>query len=729
MLHEVLLALSGHPSPLFGDQDAGELDDGDLPLLTPSERALLRSLGKLSQLHRKLKRHLETIRNAHQSVICRSVASSMEQKHLGRFQQRILDVEERILKRDSSIVGAYEIVPLASVVGEFDDWHRRMAWYWEVAYFISPVEAPNQFSSSRSTANCTSAELIDKLRSETLTGFHEIEEAATELVKVAETAWLRQLSSWIVHGKLPAFGARDFFIQAEGAEKEHFRRDLTLLPNFVSYTTAASMLFIGKSLHQVQRHQRQNLAASTTTMPFDGASLAQAHSRLLASLTLPMVPSQLARIITDIRLSLSQNVLQHLIPISTTAQTFSCLRQFLLMSRGEFGEALIIEAEARLQARQQTVGRSLQINPVKALQGLQIKDVELRQALQQVWKTLAAKDRKDVDVVLESAQKHIMLTTAKSEPNISADLGVIGGVSAHITGVAFNDLLFPAATELTFFVQPPLDLLLSTHDIGNYTLISSYLLAIERGHFRLVDLWRRSHARRVHPASYPNDPESRLRSNKRAIALRKVWATCSAATFLLAETAAFLEAEVVRGSCNHFQAWLDAAPEVDSIEHSGLSAENSTRGQRDPETLAIGHRIFLAALLYALLLTDEPFTHKLRSLLGNIDHLIAFFVRLFDIHHALYLERDAGGESAYMLEEEARISLELDRARKSVDSDMRSVVNRLRQLNQQRIGSSRYLDLKARDTVDFQVWKGGGVDRLLMKLEFGTGVEADADIA
>ncbi|KAM3424105.1 Spindle pole body component [Cercospora zeina] len=210
MLHEVLLALSGHPSPLFNSPANNGAKD-DFPLLSPSEAALLKSIGTLSGLHRKLKRHLELIASTHESVICRAVAASVQQTHLGRFQNHILHVEEKILKKDASLVGAYEIVPLASIVAEFDDWHRVMNWYWQVACFMLDPNGKN--------SKCNSARLIDKLRFSMQTGYPEVEKAATELARVAETSWLRQLTSWIVHGKLPTHGAKDFFITIEGSEE------------------------------------------------------------------------------------------------------------------------------------------------------------------------------------------------------------------------------------------------------------------------------------------------------------------------------------------------------------------------------------------------------------------------------------------------------------------------------------------------------------------------------
>lgn len=719
MLHEVLLALSGHPSPLFDD-----LGDNDFPLLSPSERSLLRSIGKLSETHRRLKSHLDSISSNHSSIACRGVATSIQGTHLARFQQRILNVESKILQRDASMVGAYNIVPLASVICEFDDWHRLMAWYWQIAcYMRQPKESDDDRANERS-AGCTTALIIDKLRSETHTGFPEIEVAATQLTKVAETAWLRQLSGWIAYGKLPSVGAQDFFFQWNPLpDGQEFIKKKELLPAFVNQRSVSSIVFIGQSLHRVQsHHDASRMSSAILNFAFKDADIASEHLKLLSQLSLPITSSQLSRSVSDIRQSFSRNVLQHLLPLETTIHVLSCLRLFFLMSRGEFAIALIAEAEHRLTTRQQHMGRLLQQDPLRAMQGLSIKDAELNQALLRVWKAMALEADDVDDDILDFAQRHITLAAAKTEiPRPSTADGRIAALPS-LTSIAFNDLLFPSPTELSLSVVAPLDLFLSAHDIATYTTISSYLLAIRRGHHRLSDLWRRASARRTHRAC---GSARRRRDTQRESATRKTWATCSAAVFLLSETAAFFEGEIVRGSCDHFHQWVQATPSVSALDggddHEGV--EQSERPlQRDPESLASGHRAFLASLTYALLLTDFQYTAELRSLLGNVDNLVAFFIRLLNLQQKADLEGNYGGENELTAEEERNAALDLDRARKRVDSAMKSTVGRLRQLDQERIGSSRYLNLAPPEQGDYEIWKGGGVDRLLMKLEFGTTV-------
>lgn len=607
-----------------------------------------------------------------------------------------------------------------------------MAWYWDLTCFMRPER------SSRREDECSGALLIDKLRIEAQTGFPAIESSATELIKVAETAWLRQISSWIMHGKLPVHGADDFFIQSKGDtadESSQFIKDSELLPTCVATSTASSILFVGKSIHQVRHYEQQaQLQSKSPVTKIQHAHLANAHLKHLSSLSLPIVPAQLARAVSAIRLSLSQNILQYLLPLEDIMVLLTCLRRYFLLEDGEFTLALVHEAEARIQARWQSMGKLLQQDPIKALQGLSIKDAELNQTLGQTWKALAMRDDTEENPAFYFARKHTVLSGARRNTTRPPTSDSITAASPQMSTIAFNDMLFPSAAYLTLDVIPPLDLFISSREVETYSSINAYLTSVRRSHLRLSGLWKQTPARREHPA--PPGPHynataqgraalapARKRAKKRAVSTRKVWATCSAAMCLLSETAAYLEGEIIRCSWERFEAWLKEPADTSKlIEDSVLPSDADTPlkpTQRDPETLAAGHRAFLAALTYALFLTDVPYTKELRSLLGNVDQLVALFVRLLEIQQKIDTEQDAGLETGYVEEDEKKVALELDRARKRVDSDLKSVINRLRQLDHERIGAARYLDLGHVETGGFEPWKGGGVDRLLMKLEFG----------
>lgn len=196
MLHEIFLSLSGHPSPLL-DPDSDK-SASSLIVSTP-EKALLASISHLSQLNCKLLHQTAEIPSQHASSICQAVATSIKSTHLANFQRKVLEVEDGVLRRDAGSVGAYNIVPLTAIVGQFSEWTRRMEWFWEITQFMM-------------NKDCTGSQLIDRLCASVQTGYSDIEEVAIQLVKVAETAWLKQASAWLLYGRLPTFGKDDFFV-------------------------------------------------------------------------------------------------------------------------------------------------------------------------------------------------------------------------------------------------------------------------------------------------------------------------------------------------------------------------------------------------------------------------------------------------------------------------------------------------------------------------------------
>lgn len=201
MLHEILLSLSGHPSPLLTADHSSSTS-----IFSPPEKALLSSVAHLSSLHCKLIANTATIASAHPSSICQAVATCISSTHLASFQRKVLEVEDSILRKDSRSVGAYNIVPLTAIVGEFSGWTRRMEWFLEIVeYMMRGKEGEGR--------KCSGAMVIDLLCEAIQTGYVDIEEAALSLVKVAETAWLKQVSAWILYGRLPSFGRDDFFVQ------------------------------------------------------------------------------------------------------------------------------------------------------------------------------------------------------------------------------------------------------------------------------------------------------------------------------------------------------------------------------------------------------------------------------------------------------------------------------------------------------------------------------------
>jgi hypothetical protein len=692
MLHEVLLALSGHSSPLFLQTSHGFVDD-DFPLLSSSEAALLATVGKLASLHRRIRDHATWIVSRHQSTTCRAIAASLLHTHLARFCEKILAVERQILTRDTSIVGAYNIVPLSAVVAEFDEWTRRMEWYWSLVCFIQPLDKRDASKPDQATG----AAVIDHLRAQVQTGFPDIEAAATELSCVADKAWLKQVSVWLLYGLLPSHGAHDFFVAVqqlpEGLPSYVLRREL--LPKFVSRQTGSSMLFVGQSLHQVKQHAQGSQVIHGT----EDAALLGLHLQSLSSLSLPLTSAAFSTTISSIRLSLSQKVLQRLLPPEEIKLVLGTFRQIFLLDRGEFAVFLISEAQQRLDDRRVEHGRYLQEASNRNLRGVMIKEGEVNESLSRTWKALTSLQTDDLeDHVLEFAREHLRLDMdkARSTTRPSTSDGTPLDM-ASLAGVSFSDLLFPVPTSLTMRVHSPLDLFISHADMERYAALNAYLLSLRRAHMHLSNLWRESSSRRHAPKSSASNVSTIHVARARAVSQRKVWATCSAAVFLLSETTAYFEGELITSSWDTFYSW-------------------ATAQHHDPETLGRAHRAFLAGLSYAILLTDAAYTRALRDLLTHVDALVALFGRL----QRLQQNSASPGMDDFVDQEEAEVARELDRSRKRVDTALKDVVARLRQLDHERLGAARYLKFDDEyGAGGFEIWRGGGVDRLLMKLDFG----------
>ncbi|KAL4946994.1 gamma-tubulin complex component protein [Aspergillus filifer] len=779
MLHEILLSLSGQQSSLFkhNNSSQGEEDvvaEEHFPLLSPPEKALLASLARLSRLNAQLRSHTASISSSHPSVIARAVSTAIRSHHLGAFQKKILEVERAILVEDAKFVGGYGIVPLATVVGEFTPWTRRLEWLWSVGRFIQPV------SRKEDGQDCTGAELIDFLRGESQTGYVDIEEIALHLIGAAETAWMRQLSTWLLYGNLPILGKEDFFIQeAVTNENERpgsaaqFVTHSKLVPQFVTPHTAASILFIGKTLNLIRAKSGPSSGHASDALLTSPVTLHGEHINHLAGLKSPIAASKLTGAVDSIRTSLSQSTLSKLLPLPKILEILSLLHDFLLLRRGEFAAALVSHADARLRERQRRPETTTK-NTISDIDGLAIKEGDVATALTNTWAELYSLQNEEdpVDDELDLARELVRLSLKTKKPQGLGLSEAGAGPVAETSSVSFDDLLFPTSTSLSVQVRPPLDLFLSASDISIYSKVHSYLLGIRRAQIRLGGLWKHTPIRRSHPSPW-GPPRSnsnfgrkrlqmgRQRENARTSQMRFIWATSSASLFVLSEIGTFFQGEVINGSWQHFRDWIEAgASDTDSMSRPGsrpgtasssrarnLGIEteegpdpNVTPRRHDPEALTAAHRRYLVSLVQSLFINDAPFAKALRDLLAKIDHFIALVIRLESIQRNMDLETDEGVVDALVdyASEEREVWNALRAARSDTEAGINEVIARLRDIDDSRTEEGQMMfnepvasasanatgswagTLGHANGCSFVPRKPAGVDRLLMKLDFGT---------
>ncbi|KAF8856364.1 hypothetical protein BDZ45DRAFT_675591 [Acephala macrosclerotiorum] len=728
MLHEILLSLSGHPSPLLTADHSSPNS-----ILSPPEKALLSSIAHLSDLHCKLLAHTVTIATTHPSSICQAVATSIKSTHLAEFQRKVLEVEDGILRKDAGTVGAYNIVPLTAIVGEFSGWTRRMEWFLEVVEFM--------MRGSGQAKRCTGAMAIDKLCNAMQTGYVDIEEAALSLVRVAETAWLKQISSWVLYGRLPSFGKEDFFVQLILGDVVEYESKPELLPAFVSTPTASSLLFIGRSLN----HIRVKGISSASSPELD---LLSSHLQQLSTLKFPINSANFSRVIASIRLSLSQTTLQKLLPLSRVLEILFLLRQFFLLGRGEFALALITEADEKIRSRWRRTD-NIGFEKRDNIGNIVVKEGEVSAILARAWAAMGLLqgqhvEEQDEDELLELARDLVQLTIPKSSSTTPSKATL---TPQSIALTPFRNLLLSVPVSLTLHIPSPLDLFLTPADVQTYSGINAYLLSIHRAHLRLTDLWKITALRRDHP-SPPGPPygsstmgrnkvrTQRSRAKERSEAMRSVWATSSAAVFFLGETEAYLQGEVVQGTWSGFKSWItgetasrptSSESHVEDEDDIWLQAGREPTAKtlthtHDPQSLADAHRRYLSALTSSLLLNTPSFTDPLYHLLQQVDHLVALVYRVHSIWQSLDLEADEGVVDAFsdFHKEEKDVKEQLMVIANRVKGAIEELVKCLRDIDQEKEGwDNGFAELVLGEEGAYVPAKVGRVDRLLMKLDFG----------
>ena len=747
MLHEVLLALSGHSSPIFEDTSS-------FPHVTPPENALLKSLGNLAALHRALKSHTARVAAEHPSNVCRAVANAIRSKQLSRFQKTILDVEKRILSSNPSHVGAYKVVPLASLMGDFKPWARLLEWLWELLCFIMPAEYEVDRDKGWKLV-ASGPNTIDRLRQECVTGYVEIEKMATDLVNTAETAWLRQLSVFLINNEQISW---DFFIQRTSSRHgSKLRVRKRNLPNFVSTSAALSILHVAKAstyLDQTLRKSENNSPRSTERIPGTSDSKFE-QTKTLSSLQIPISKDRFAAIIHSIRTSSSRQLTTAVLPSTEIITTIIKLQRFFLLQRVDFTDALVTQADRHIRNRHsQLQGRAAR-EDVQSLTSVTMTEGELGNVLSRTWTEMSAHMGRDqsIDPDLEWARENLTLglVTHTTEDPTDDELELDRLDNRLLADKSsFNDFLLAAPTQLGLRLQPPLDLILNTEDLGTYTTIHAYLLSIRRAHLHLTSLWRHAALRRG--AAFTAGPRSsyksrmfaseklRKRFSERDKAMRMHWATCSRSIYLLLELGEHLISQVGSASWRTFETWVqggssskrqsegnESAAEQNGVSYNATAPdmpdEESHEALNDPETIAQAHRHYLATLYNELMLDRPKYTRSLRNLLLRIDHFIALIRRLQAIQAKLDLADEGvdDGFSKKYLTEEQDVHTGLKDADKRVRASIEYLKDAMRTTgNDARNVLSAVID----SNTGFEPWSGGNIDRLLMRLDLSVDIEA-----
>ncbi|PWW72479.1 hypothetical protein C7212DRAFT_360056 [Tuber magnatum] len=723
MLHELFLLLSGHPSPILTPSGLPP----SFPLVSPSERALLSSLSSLGHLHISLRDVCSAITTTHPSTIARAVASGISTSHLHAFRARILMVEQQVLSRSAGIVGGYDIVSLAKIMSAFEGWERILS------YLHSLTSAMGEMSGGQ---------LINRLRTDIHTGFPTLEAVSLHLLKIAETAWLREVSTWILYGRLPS--SEDFFItESESAvlnpaneDEAGVLKEYTItksrLPSLVTPDTASSILFIGRALSIIRLRGGASTEIASDTISAE-MTLLPVHLSHLQSLQSPLSPQKLLTAVSEIRLSLSKHTLQTLLPASKIIDVVHVLREFFLLGRGEFAGAIVEQAseQARNRWRRPGAGGGMGASGVKSnSSSVVVKEGEVSSILTRTWGVLSSlQGEETIDERLDTARDLLYLSLAKP-PSVASTASTPIHPKAKL-GESFKDLLVGVPITLNFHLSWPLELFLQPADLETYDAIFAYLVSVRRTLIRLQTQWR---GRR-----YPPSPPAFSRSENRAAARarrevikkregieRVVWATAGLNVFFLETLIGYWQGEVVEGAFSALMEVLDEgqgeAPEeqqqqqededgdVWMAEGEGeevKDVDEKSKEQQDPESLMREHHLYLSQLKRGLFLADHHFAPLLKKFLIASEALASHIERMGRRNQLtdLNIAPDASTNAKEVAECMASCRL--------VRNLLGMLAERLQRMDEERdIGGGELL---------LSGGKGGGgvgkIDRLLMRLD------------
>ncbi|KAI5280245.1 hypothetical protein KEM54_003793 [Ascosphaera aggregata] len=258
-----------------------------------------------------------------------------------------------------------------------------------------------------------------------------------QLLNTAEKAWCRALAMWVLYGEIPgdALGMEDFFIR-EVTGDEHSAGDRLqetvcrqrtfeikedLMPDFVTPETAASILFIGKSLNALKASSSATTFSSSSspspssalpTSSYTGADLSSitlrnSHTTSLSSLPSPISPTDLTAAVSEIRRSLlSQSPLLQLLPLPAILDILHLLHDYLLLNQGDFAVTLVRFADEVVKNRHlRPDGRVMKKhrdedggdddewdseNLIDSIRDLFVKPAEVEQVLAQTWAEMYA---------------------------------------------------------------------------------------------------------------------------------------------------------------------------------------------------------------------------------------------------------------------------------------------------------------------------------------------------
>jgi len=272
MIAELLLVLAGHSSSLFPTDHT--VHPSFEQVLHPGEQQCLESIALIASRYRKIKNASSSLSRSPSRYVC-ALASTLNQILKKEYEALVVETEDKVLRRDSSLVASGSFVPLSSIRATFAE--------WDAPFVALEALVDNLCAHS----DWKPGPLIDMLTLRSSTGIHRIADIMSRLSLAVQRVWKAQLISLLIHGSI---SDTDPLVSKDYAFLDG------CVPSCVSAQARSSITYVGKAIGKVKT------ARWRAQFPQD---LAAGHARQLEAV---QVGDQYAfdRVIAEIRTNVSE---------------------------------------------------------------------------------------------------------------------------------------------------------------------------------------------------------------------------------------------------------------------------------------------------------------------------------------------------------------------------------------------------------------------------------------
>ena len=272
MIAEVLLVLAGHSSSLFPTDHT--VHSSFEQLLHPGEQQCLESIALIASRYRKIKNASSMLSSSSSRYVC-ALASTLNQILKKEYEALVVETEDKVLRRDSSLVASGSFVPLSSIRATFAE--------WDAPFVALEALVDNLCAHS----DWEPGPLIDMLILRSSTGIQRITYIMSRLSLAVQRVWKVQLISLLIHGSISDIDPL--------VSKDYVFLD-GCVPSCISAQARSSITYVGKAIGKVKT------ARWRAQFPRD---LAADHARQLEAV---QVGDQYAfdRVIAEIRTNVSE---------------------------------------------------------------------------------------------------------------------------------------------------------------------------------------------------------------------------------------------------------------------------------------------------------------------------------------------------------------------------------------------------------------------------------------